>query len=92
MLAMPTFVICPGAWPVQEFFDPVRSALESLEYPTYIHITDYSNIESNSTINPDAASLRKELQAQIEVQNKEIVLLMHSYGEHTARPPSQGSA
>ena len=80
MLTKPTFVICPGAWPVREFFVPVQSAIESHGYPTAIHITDYSNIESSSPVNPDTASLRKELQTQVEVQNKEIVLLMHSYG------------
>ncbi|KAF2462853.1 uncharacterized protein BDR25DRAFT_386094 [Lindgomyces ingoldianus] len=82
MTSNPTIVICPGAWPVRSFFEPLQSALSALSHPTIISITDYSNIDTllSTPSNPDATSLRQTLQTLIETSEREVVLLMHSYG------------
>lgn len=78
-----TVVICSGAWPLVQFFDPLVQAFASKGYeaickvpPSYLTYSPKSPPE----VNPDTTYLRSYVLDPLLKEEKDIVLFMHSYG------------
>ncbi|KAF2637934.1 alpha/beta-hydrolase [Massarina eburnea CBS 473.64] len=79
----PTVVICPGAWQLEAFYDPLKRAFEALDYPTVCKLSNgYPDHDPDETpeINLDTTFLREHVLKPLVEEGKEIVLFMHSYG------------
>jgi hypothetical protein len=79
----PTVVICPGAWPLVWFFQPLMEAFEAKGYPAVCKVPDHyptTNPGQFLQTNPDATFLREDVLLPLIAEGKDIVLFMHSYG------------
>ncbi|RYP60159.1 hypothetical protein DL769_008252 [Monosporascus sp. CRB-8-3] len=78
-----TIVICPGAWPRVQFFEPLIQAFEAkhhtaickvpLTYPVY-------SPGNTPEVNPDSEYLRTHVLEPMLEEGRDIVIFMHSYG------------
>lgn len=78
-----TIVICSGAWPLVQFFEPLIKAFKARghiaickvppSYPAY-------NPSDPPKINPDTKYLRAHVLEPLLEEGKDIVIFMHSYG------------
>ncbi|KAH8900769.1 alpha/beta-hydrolase [Thozetella sp. PMI_491] len=78
-----TIVLCSGAWPLLEFFDPLIKAFELKNQKAICKITpSYPNYspEDPPKINPDSEYLRNSVLEPLLQEGKDIVLFAHSYG------------
>ena len=79
----PTIVICPGAWPCHETFQPLAHVFEVAGVSTTISILpSYPPFDPSSppTINPDTVHPRTSALQPLLAEGKDIVLWMPSYG------------
>ncbi|KAG6999537.1 hypothetical protein G7Y79_00034g069600 [Physcia stellaris] len=78
----PTILIVPGGWHSASVYSHFAAQLESLGYPTTT--TSLPSVNSKSpqtaTCTEDSKALRKELLALIDTEEKDVVILAHSYG------------
>ena len=78
----PTILIVPGGWHSASVYSHFAAELESLGYPTTT--TSLPSVNSKSpqtaTCTEDSNALRKELLSLIETDEKDVVILAHSYG------------
>ncbi|KAK8251237.1 Alpha/beta hydrolase fold-1 [Phyllosticta capitalensis] len=91
MAATPDIVLVPGAWQPSDCFDPLRALLKERGYET--HAVDHPSVGAEpptGTLQGDAASLRSLLSKLIEEEEKEVVLLLHSYGGVVGACASEG--
>ncbi|KAF4926901.1 Methylesterase 1 [Colletotrichum viniferum] len=78
--AKPTFVLAPGAWHKETCYSPVEQILNSKGYETVA--VEYPSVGAEPPtkgLNDDAAAVRSVLQ-KLADEEKEIVLVVHSYG------------
>lgn len=90
-----TIVICPGAWPLVQFFDPLIRALDDRKhtaickvqpsYPTY-------NVDNPPKVNPDSDYLRHSVLDPLLDEGKDIVVFAHSYGGVYAPSSLEGTS
>lgn len=78
----PTVVIVSGPWPLLEYMQPLMQAFSSHHYPAICKIpSSYpQETETSQPINPDFKYLREEVLIPLLNQEKDVILLMHSYG------------
>jgi hypothetical protein len=78
-----TVVICPGAWPLRSFFEPLLQAFNAIGYPAECKVPlgypDFGT-DSPAQINPDSAYLREQVLTPLLEEGRDVALLMHSYG------------
>ena len=85
MSPKPTTVIVHGAWHQPAHFAPFMQKLEAAGYPCICPQQPTFGLSSEQmrtgpTLQDDAKHLRKVLEQLIEVDEREVVVLMHSYG------------
>lgn len=76
-------VICPGAWPVVQLYQPLLEAFEKRHrtavckippsYPTY-------DLDDPPTVNPDSDYLRRSVLDPLLEEGKDVVVFTQSYG------------
>ncbi|KAK7531091.1 Alpha/beta hydrolase fold-1 [Phyllosticta citricarpa] len=91
MASTPEIVFVPGAWQPSDCFDPIRAIFKEKGYVT--HAVDHPSVGADpptGTLEGDVASLRRLLEELIEEEEKEVVLLMHSYGGVVGSCASEG--
>ena len=78
----PTILIVPGGWHSASVYSHFAAQLESLGYPTATTSLPSVNSTSpqNATCAKDSNALRKEILSLIETDEKDVVILAHSYG------------
>ncbi|KAI9737421.1 MAG: hypothetical protein M1834_009575 [Cirrosporium novae-zelandiae] len=77
----PTIVCVVGAWFLPASFDPLRAILEEKSYPTVaVGHPSIGGTPPLTDFSADVSNLRNTLSKLIEEENKEVVLLLHSYG------------
>ncbi|KAK7222658.1 hypothetical protein V2G26_010661 [Clonostachys chloroleuca] len=78
-----TVVICPGAWPLLSFMEPLMEAFENRSHPAITSIVDtYPTTDPNVTVkvNPDSEYLRTKVLEPVLETGADVVVFMHSYG------------
>lgn len=87
----PTIVMVPGAWQLPKAWDTVACKLNALNYRTKI----VPNLSVGSTTTPkqgladDAANLHSVIQSIVN-QQKDVVIIGHSYGGEVMSSAVQG--
>ncbi|KAJ4303247.1 hypothetical protein N0V90_002140 [Kalmusia sp. IMI 367209] len=80
----PTVVICPGAWPLVWFFQPLMESFEAQGYPAVCKVPDqYPTTDdpgNDLQTNPDTTFLRDNVLLPLIAEGKDVLLFMHSYG------------
>lgn len=79
-MSKPTIVLAPGAWHTPDCFDALREQLHTRGFPT--EAVAYPSIGAeppNKGLSDDAAVLRNVLE-RLANEEKEVVLMVHSYG------------
>lgn len=78
-----TIVICSGAWPLVQFFEPLIEAFEAKGHVAICKVPPSYPAYSPSDppkINPDTQYLRSHVVEPLLEEGKDIVIFMHSYG------------
>lgn len=78
-----TIVICPGAWPLVEFFEPLKQAFQAKNHTAICRIpSSYPDVIPHTlpSVNPDAKYLRSHVLEPLIDEGRDIVLYAHSYG------------
>ncbi|KAM7195034.1 hypothetical protein V8F33_006903 [Rhypophila sp. PSN 637] len=78
-----TVVICPGAWPLVQFFHPLINAFKERQQTAICKVkqTDSTSpTESGPPINPDCYYLRHSVLEPLLAEGKDLVIFTHSYG------------
>ncbi|KAG9010755.1 hypothetical protein FRB90_007654 [Tulasnella sp. 427] len=75
-----TIILVPGAWHGPEVFEPIRTILESLGYPTVgVSLPSVGASPPLNGFEPDVAAIRKAIVSSVDA-GSEVVLFAHSYG------------
>lgn len=81
MTQNPTIVFVPGAFHTPAHFEPIVSLLEKHSYSSLtVQLPTRGATAQSSDKNDDIRAIRDQLERLIEVEQKEIVLVMHSNG------------
>jgi pimeloyl-ACP methyl ester carboxylesterase len=89
-MSKPTFVFSLGAWLTPVHFNAVRDRLDALGYPSECPAHPSVGAEPPSmTLDDDVVSLRKVL-TTLANDEKDIVVVGHSYGGVVASAASEG--
>lgn len=77
----PTIVFIPGAFHTPAHFEPIVSLLEKHSYSSLaVRLPTIGTTARNSDLHDDIRIIREQLERLIEVEQKEVVLVMHSRG------------
>ena len=79
----PTVVLVPGAWFPQSAYDTFLQAVSNAGFPTVY--ASYPSLDPQDPMHADAAAdtsfiLKNSLLPLIETDEKDVVIVMHSYG------------
>jgi pimeloyl-ACP methyl ester carboxylesterase len=89
-MAKPTIVLVPGAWHKGSIYSPTASLLESHGYPTIcLDLPSAGAVPPNTSFDGDVSAIRDCLTSLIS-QDKEVVLVSHSYGGFPAGEAPKG--
>ncbi|KAF7301104.1 AB hydrolase-1 domain-containing protein [Mycena indigotica] len=81
MATPPTFVFVPGVFHTPAHAQPLLDALQAKGYPTHaVALTTVGELASTAPPNADVQAVKKVLEKLVEEEEKEVVLLCHSYG------------
>lgn len=76
----PTVVLVPGAWHKPEIYSSVTSNLEAHGYPTVsLPLPSAGAMPPNMTFDEDVRAIRDCLTTLVESDEKEVILVVHSY-------------
>ncbi|KAK7215786.1 hypothetical protein V2G26_003789 [Clonostachys chloroleuca] len=78
-----TVIICPGAWPLVSFFEPLIQAFKDRGHPVICKVRDsYPTFDSMNppALNPDSEYLHTEVLEPAIETGADVVVFMHSYG------------
>ena len=79
-MTKPTFVLVPGAWHQPSIYTSVMATLNAHGYPTIsLPLPSVGAIPSNTTFDEDVNAIRDLLTKLVDVEGKEVVLVVHSY-------------
>ena len=79
--AKPTIVFVLGAYHGPEHFSPIISLLEQQSYPSVaISLRSIGTEAETASLAEDVFAIREVLTQLIEVERKDVVLVIHSYG------------
>ncbi|KAH9986046.1 alpha/beta-hydrolase [Xylariaceae sp. FL0662B] len=79
----PTIVICSGAWPLAQFFDPLIQAFKALDQVAICKVPEsYPAFDPDNPPkrNYDSVFLRDHVLDPLLEDGEDIVIFMHSYG------------
>lgn len=81
-LPKPTFVLIPGAWHSPSHFDQLVARLHEADYPTASLALPSVGSENPKSVDvaTDVAFIKEKLLLPLLEEEKDVVLLMHSYG------------
>lgn len=91
----PTIVICPGAWPLVQFFEPLIQAFEENGHPAVCRVPDSYPVLSpgeKPSLNPDSTYLREHVLEPLLAEGRDLVIFMHSYGGTYGPASLQGTS
>ena len=79
MSSKPTFLLLPGGFQVPSIYDPIRASLSQHSYPS-----TSPSLPSNSKVaikdpNADVIAIQAALTELIDVEAKDVVVVVHSY-------------
>ncbi|KAM7201205.1 hypothetical protein V8F20_004951 [Naviculisporaceae sp. PSN 640] len=78
-----TIVICPGAWPLTQFFEPLIHAFAGRNQTAICKVQPASptySAQNPPSINPDSDYFRGSVLDPLLSEGKDIVVFTHSYG------------
>ena len=79
-MTQPTIVLVPGAWHKPEVYSSVTSNLEAHGYPTVsLPLPSAGAMPPNMTFDEDVRAIRDCLTTLVESDEKEVILVVHSY-------------
>ena len=79
-MAKPTFVLVPGAWLKPEIYSSVMDSLNANGYPTIsLPLPSAGAIPPNVTFDEDVNAIRENLTKLVVTEEKEVILVVHSY-------------
>ena len=79
-MANPTIVLVPGAWHRPEIYSRVTKNLEEHGYPTVgLPLPSAGAMPPNMTFDEDVKVIRDCLTTLVETEEKEAILVVHSY-------------
>lgn len=79
-LALPTFLLVPGAWHRPWSFDLLRNDLQARGFPTEaVTLAGVGSSDPNVGLEDDTAAVRSELQKLVDA-GKDVIVVPHSYG------------
>ena len=79
-MSKPTIVLVPGAWHKPEIYDFVTQNLEAHDYPTIsLALPSAGAMPPNLTFDEDVSAIRDCLTTLVESDEKEVILVVHSY-------------
>ena len=81
MLSKPTFICIPGASCTPRFYEPVVSRLSKLDYPSVlVPLPSVDAKPSKYDFSEDVTAIRDVVKKLVEDEEKEVVVVVHSYG------------
>ena len=81
MLSKPTFICIPGASCTPRFYEPVVSRLSKLDYPSVlVPLPTVDAKPSKYDFSEDVIAIRDVVKKLVEDEEKEVVVVVHSYG------------
>ena len=75
----PTIVLVAGAWHRASVYDPVKTLLETQGYPVQAVSLLSAGGPTSTTIEDDAAHIRRTALNDLIAQGKEVVMVLHSF-------------
>ena len=79
-MSKPTIVLVPGAWHKPEIYHSVTKNLKEHGYPTIsLALPSAGAIPPNMTFDQDVSAIRDCLATLVESDEKEVILVVHSY-------------
>lgn len=79
-MSKPTIVLVPGAWHKPEIYSSVTSDLDAHDYPTVsLPLPSAGAMPPNMTFDEDVRAIRDVLTTLVELDEKEVILVVHSY-------------
>ena len=79
-MSKPTLVLVPGAWHKPEIYHSVTKNLSAHGYPTIsLALPSAGATPPNLTFDEDVSAIRDCLTALVESDEKEVILVVHSY-------------
>ncbi|KAF1992983.1 alpha/beta-hydrolase [Amniculicola lignicola CBS 123094] len=79
-MTKPTIVLVPGAWHTPEIYDSVVTHLDADDYPTIsLPLPSVGASPAHTSFDADVKAIRDCLTQLVEVEEKEVVLVTHSY-------------
>lgn len=80
-MVKPTFVCVPGAWSSPEYYSQVREIIAGYGYPTIgLPLPSVGATPAHMNFDGDVKAIRDCLTKLVEEEEKEVVLVLHSYG------------
>jgi pimeloyl-ACP methyl ester carboxylesterase len=80
-MAKPTIVFVPGAWHSPEIYDATRASLTKDGYPTIgCPLASVGADPAHISFDGDVQGIRECLTRLIEDEEKDVILVAHSYG------------
>ncbi|MCJ1287295.1 hypothetical protein MMC26_006643 [Xylographa opegraphella] len=77
----PTVVFVPGAFHVPAHYEHVIAHLETLSFPSIaVSLPTIGTLAATAGLYDDVQAVRSTLERLVEVENKEVILIPHSYG------------
>lgn len=79
-MTRPTFVLVPGAWHQPSIYSSVMETLSAHGYPTVaLPLPSNGAMPPNATFDEDVNAIRGCLTKLIDTEEKEVILVVHSY-------------
>ena len=87
----PTVVFVPGAFHVPAHYEPVIAHLEKLSFPSIVISLPTIGIHATTAgLSDDIQAVRSTLERLIDVENRDVILVPHSYGGNPGCQAVQG--
>ena len=79
-MTKPTFLLVPGAWLQPSIYSSVIDNLSAHGYPTVgLPLPSAGAMPPNTSFNEDVSAIRASLTKLVETEEKEVILVVHSY-------------
>ena len=79
-MTKPTFLLVPGAWHLPDIYSDVIDSLSAHKYPTVgLPLPSAGAMPPNMSFDEDVNAIRASLTKLVETEEKEVILVVHSY-------------
>ena len=79
-MTKPTFLFVPGAWHLPNIYSDVIDSLSAHSYPTVgLPLPSAGAMPPNMSFDEDVDAIRVSLTKLVETEEKEVILVVHSY-------------